>query len=367
MKICHIVDELGIGGLEKTIIEITSGLKGHAQEIWCLKKKGRLARDAEASGTVVREFGFEGSMTHGAMSKLTGELARAKFDVVHSHGLYPYIWGVTAALFAGTRGRFYHAQSEHAGLPLKDRVIVNVLANFTSKIVAVSEAVKKSIEKELWLPPKKITVIYNSAPDMSSRINRSREDIRRSLGFGQDDFVVGGLGRLERYKGYHILLDAISRIRRDDPRCRCIIVGDGPMMAPLKEQTQRLGIAKDVLFTGFRSDVAELIWAMDVVVQPSVLREGLPLAMAEAASLSRPLIATNVGGNPEIVSDGINGSLVAAGDIEALAGRVAHLMKDPSAARRMGENSRAIWLAKFTEEEMLDKIRHLYAGNTVRS
>jgi len=360
MKVCHILDELAIGGLEQTVIDIVLNLPEHTHEVWCLKRKGALAGEIEKRGVRVREFGFSGAMTPRSMAILVRLLREGRFDIVHSHGAHPVMWGEMAACVAGVRVRIDHAQNLFSHFSLCQKIKLNVLSRFATRIIAVSDAVKKSLVDLVRIDPRKIDIIYNSAPDLAAPKTPSRAEARASLGIADSDFLVGSVGRLERHKGHAYLLDAVALIPPDGGRCACVIVGDGPAAADLKDRIRRLKLDRRIVMTGWRRDAPGLMRAMDLYVQPSTLFEGLPLALAEAASSSLPLIATDIGGNAEIVSDGVNGFVVPPRDALALADRIATVKADRARAERMGAHSRRIWQERFSQALMIRNIADLY-------
>ncbi len=359
MKICHIVDELKIGGLEKTVLQITLNLKGYSHEVWCLKNKGVLAQELAGSKVIVREFGFRGAMTFGALYKLVRELKSGKFDIVHAHGVYPFVWAGIAG-FISRLPVIHHAQSLYYGLSFKEKLRLKYLSVATKKIIAVSNAVRDNLENDMGINGEKIEVVYNAAEDLVLSIKSKRDEVRKSFGVNPGDFLIGSVGRLEKYKGHNVLLSAIAECLKKNINLKCIVVGDGPAKEDLLIHAERMGISKHVIFTGFRSDMPGVICAMDLLVQPSILREGLPLVLAEGASLSLPLIASDVGGNREIVSDGVNGFIVPPNDVKCLADKILYIYEHPVAAADMGMASRKIWSERFRLESMLAKLDRIY-------
>jgi glycosyltransferase involved in cell wall biosynthesis len=230
----------------------------------------------------------------------------------------------------------------------------------------VSDATKKSLVKYIKINPKKIRIIYNSAPDLKITVAPSlRLKLRRELGIGEDDFVVGSMGRLKEHKGYSYLLEAMAkilcRLKEQNINCKCVIVGDGAARKDLEFKAKSLGLADIVIFTGWRKDIENLLLTMDIFIQPSTIWEGLPLALAEAASCGLTLIATDIGDNCEIVKEGVNGFIVPPRNSDALAEKIQYLIKEPLELKKMSENSRRIWQEKFTLDEMVKKIGDLYA------
>lgn len=357
MKICHILDELSIGGLEKTVVQIASGLSGYTHEVWCLNNKGVWAPRLEKLGVRVRALGFSGHVGLGGVFDMAGRMRKEHFDIVHCHGHYPSVTGRAAAILAGVPVRIAHAQGLYYWIKPKDRMRLKALSFFTTAFIAVSRAVKKSLVEFVGVNPGRITVIYNSSPDMAAAAARSRQAVRDGLGIGMNDFVVGTVGRFDKRKGYPFVIDAVARFGGG---AKLVMVGDGPERTRLEELIASKGLKGRVILTGAREDVADHLAAMDCFVQPSVYTEGLPLVLAEAASASLPLVATDVGGNPEIVADGINGFIVKPEDPVVLSEKIAYLMAHPEERREMGRRAREVWKERFSEETMLGGIRKIY-------
>lgn len=363
IKICHFVDELGIGGLEKTLKNIALNLdkKRYQQQVWCLKKKGILAEELENEGILVRSFNIEGGLNFSSIFKLIKELKKESFNIVHCHGLFPSIWGILTANFARVPIKIMHSQNLYSWVPRKDIIKLRFLSYFTTKIIAVSEAVRRSLIEFNRISPEKIVVIYNSAPDLRCTSGSNlRLELRKELGIDKDDFVVGSIGRLEEHKGHAYLIEAISYLRYQMLPLKCLIVGDGPQMETLKLKAKSLKLDDKVIFTGYRNDAQSLFLAMDIFVLPSTWIEGLPLVLAEAASAGLALIATNIGGNPEVVADGINGFIVPAKNSGVLAEKMQYLIDNPKERERMGQESFRAWEDKFSLKRMIKNLNDLY-------
>ena len=136
MRICHIVDTLNIGGLEKTLIKIVLQAKDFEHCVFCLTVKGMLAQELENNGIRVREFNFPPRLHIPSLFSLAAELKNSKINIVHCHGLYPSIWGRIAAMIAGIPVRIVHTQNIYYGISFKERLKLKILSNFTTKIIA---------------------------------------------------------------------------------------------------------------------------------------------------------------------------------------------------------------------------------------
>jgi glycosyltransferase involved in cell wall biosynthesis len=159
----------------------------------------------------------------------------------------------------------------------------------------------------------------------------------------------------------HPEYEALAPLKKDFPDIKCLLIGDGPQRSDLQFLASALGLADKVIFTGLRHDISGLYSAMDIFIQPSLVKEGLPLSLLEAASSGLPLIATNIGGNPEAVKDGLNGFIVPSGDAGAIQDKIRLFLERPDMAGWMGENSRDIWRERFRLEDMLKKVEVVYS------
>ncbi|MCG8431854.1 MAG: glycosyltransferase family 4 protein [Candidatus Omnitrophica bacterium] len=360
MKICHLVGALNVGGLEKTLIAVSCGLQEHEHHIWCLREKGSLAAEIEDAGVPLRAFHFCGRLRVSAVNRLASAVKSEGFDIIHCHGLIPCIWGgVVVQLIRGIVCIF-HCQNVYWDLSWKERLKFRFFSGFASRVIAVSEAVKASLVERVGIPPEKVTVIYNSAPRCAACAAKERSGLRREFGWDEKDFLIGSVGRLQDHKGHRFLVEAVARLRRKHPFIRCLIAGEGPERENLQAQIDHCLLHESVKLAGCRFDVSRIMRALDVCVQPTLRREGLPLALAEAAACGVPLIATRTGGNAEIVHDGHNGFLFDEKDVECLAERLNYCLKNPRERMNMGAHARRIWEEKFTRARMLERIGELY-------
>ncbi|MDP2835158.1 MAG: glycosyltransferase [Pseudomonadota bacterium] len=175
--------------------------------------------------------------------------------------------------------------------------------------------------------------------------------------FGGSSIVA----RLDAIKDHASLLRALPRVIQAHPNATLLIIGDGPLRADLERQTAELGLGRHVRFLGMRDDVPELLVALDVVVLCS-LSEGLSLTLLEQSAAGSSMVATDVGGNPEIIEDGITGLLVPVGDEAALAGAINRLLDDPERAHAIGQAARLQFMREFTLARMVSRYVEVYEG-----
>jgi glycosyltransferase involved in cell wall biosynthesis len=208
--------------------------------------------------------------------------------------------------------------------------------------------------------PAKVRVVYNGIP--ANRLDGvlSSAEARQMLGLAPDQPVVACVAHLSPKKGQIFLLQAVALLRERFPDLICLLAGEGEMAEQLQLQAVELGIKEQVRLLGFRRDVMSVMQASDVVVLPSIAKEGLGLVLVEAALLEKPAIGSNAPGIDEAVLDGVTGLLVPPGDAAALADSLAVLLDDAALRSQMGQAGRKRALQMFTQEAMVDQFEAIY-------
>jgi glycosyltransferase involved in cell wall biosynthesis len=235
-----------------------------------------------------------------------------------------------------------------------------LLCRRATHLVAVSNQQRASILRRHRLEPARISTIVNGVG--ANPLTGDSEAIRRrrfELGFSPQDIVVGSVAVLSEQKGVSYLIAAAHRLAARDSRLRFLIVGGGRLEAELREQARSLGQGPRMVFTGWRSDGAELVAAMDVFVMSS-LWEAMPMALLEAMASRRPIVVTDVGDNRSVVADGRAGVLVPPADTDALAGAIDAVVASPDRARALAEAAYAEYVARFSVDRMVADHEALY-------
>jgi len=226
-------------------------------------------------------------------------------------------------------------------------------------ILTVSDKVKKFFAVKKKGFRKAITVYNGIDTDVFNPQNVS-EDIRNELGLKKENIVIGVIGVIEKDKGHRYLVESISRLKAEGITVVCIICGTGPEESALKELVHANGLDGDFLFLGFRDDIPRVLKALDIFAIMSLTIESFSMAAVEAMAMKVPVIATNIGGLPEVVEDGKTGILIPPGDVNALCSAIKYLVKNPEARLKMGENGRARVLEKFTIEQNVRKTEDIF-------
>lgn len=303
-----------------------------------------------------------------SIMKVKKVIQELKIDIVHTHLPRADVIGRTAAWLAKVpiifttiqaldKHRERWAKVPHA---LADRVTLR----FATKIICCSEAVRQHLCR--WdrnVADRAITIHYGIdfrrlVPKMNA------EEAKRSFGLSVRKPVVGLTARLRPVKGVEYLLLAIKQLIARKIPVQCLIVGDGESKLELESMTSKLAIQEQVIFAGYRNDLVPALTAIDVFVLPSI-SEGLGMCMVEAMAMCKPIVATAVGGVPEVVIDGETGILVPAKDPERLADAIADLLAAPKRLQRMGEKGREVAFRRFDRQKMIQAYELLYEESIV--
>jgi len=366
IKIVFVITSTGVGGAEKILYHTSTSLDParYFPSICSLKEKGEIARDIEEAGIEVhcltmadgdRFGGWFASLT--ALFRLTRYLFKVRPTIVHSFLFRANILSRIAAFFAGVP-LIISSVRVMGGEKNYYHTVEKITSFMVDHYITVSESVKDYLIHKADLLPEKITTVYNGVT--LNWTGAGMEDkVSMPFGLEPQDSVVLSMGRLHRQKGYDYFIRAIARVKREVPRVKVLIAGEGEEENNLKNLVRSLDLTKEIIFTGLSLDVGKILSFTGLFVLPS-LWEGMPNAVLEAMSAAKPVVATHVGGVPELVADGETGILVPPEDTEALARAIVDLLQDPPRGRSMGEAGRERVQAHFSMTAMVTKTDYLY-------
>lgn len=357
--------KVGAGGAERLAYEFAAGLdRARFESYLCLTHKPepawQAATDEEVdelqdAGVCVLRLERNSTLQVMPWLMLYRLLVAEKIDVVHAHMPRASVPGTIIARMAKVPVMISH---EHGwafeGKPLRVLLDRCVVARGDA-ILAVSEHDRRKMIEVERLPPALVRVLPNGIETPAA----GDPETRRKLGVEDDVALVGAVGRLVPEKAHADLIKAMALLRGESRRVRCVIIGDGPELRALTELTQSLRISDDVQLLGARDDVLDLISALDVAVICS-RHEGSPLAVLEYMAVGVPIVATAVGGIPELIDDGVHGVLVEQGRPPALAGAIARLLDDEALAKRLGEQAQQRQRAEYALEVVVRRLEALY-------
>ncbi|MGB4504743.1 MAG: glycosyltransferase family 4 protein [Syntrophaceticus sp.] len=354
------------GGMKKHLVTLFEGLEKEGFALY-------LAAPASSDLTVVlRPFTRKTFMIQfdennnplqnwRAICSLAQIIRNEKIDLVHTHGVRAGMIGQTAALLARCRKVLATIHNMHnTTLPFANvlRILQSSLMRLAvSHTITVSETLKYELERHMWIPQEKTTVIYNG---IDSDLFLSSAGISRAaVGIPEDVPVIGTVARLEPAKGIKYLLEAAYLIDKEYGPVYFLIVGDGPDRESLQQQARMLGIEEKVIFYGFSSDIPSLLPVFDIAAIPS-LREGMSIFCLEALAAGLPVVASAVGGLTEIISPEKTGFLVPPGDPQALAETLLLLLHNREMAVSLGSKGKEMVVQYFTCSRMIEKTKEIY-------
>ena len=363
IRILRIVSNLGVGGVQKRMVSLLPKLnKERYRIVVCSFKSGELQRCMEQSGIPVRIVPRRFKFDPICIYRLRSIMKKEKIDIVHTHCHKPNTTGRFAAKLAGAPIIIANEHNVDSWKSSWQLILDRWLAVCSDKIIAVSEAVKNFYIESANIPDDKFEIIYNGVDlDFWQKNIPSQKIIaekRTKLGLLQDDKVVAVIGRLHPQKGHEYLLRAAKKIIPGMRNLKFLIVGDGPMKESLESLLERLDIKENVVFTGKRNDIKDMLYISDFSVVSSI-REGFSNVVLESMACGKPVVATDVGGNKEIIIDGENGFIVPSRDEDALADRILALADNEELTMRIGLSAKET-VKNFSLSRMAYKTEKLY-------
>lgn len=353
IRVAHVTFGLDVGGLEKLLVEFARHADRERFDLnfVSLGHAGAVAEEIEAAGWPVTALGVPTGLRPGLVFRLARLLRRRRTDVVHTHDDRPHLYGTLAGRLAGVRRIIHtrHGQGHHRRR--RQSALVNLAAAWVDRFVCVSHDSARLAVRQ-GVPARKVCTVWNGI------------DLERFPFTGpRADGPAVIVARLSPEKDHATLLRAAALVVRRDPSFRLEVAGDGPCREDLHRLAAELGLAGHVRFLGSVRDVPALLARAGLFVLSS-LSEGVSLTLLEAMAAGLPVVATRVGGNPEVVAAD-TGLLVRPADPEALAGALLRLGSAPDECRRLGAAGRARVERHFDVRGMVAAYERMYQGSNI--
>ena len=362
-SVLQVVLTLNPGGTERLVLELVKRLAGQSrQAVCCLDEAGTWGEALRADGTQVTVLGRQPGFHPSLARRLAAAAREVEADVLHCHQYSPFVYGALVRVARpGLRLVFTeHGRLSDAPPSPKRRAMNPVLAHAASHIASVSHDLKRHMVAE-GLPEARIEVVHNGIELGPAPAGDAAAELRRRLELPSDAFVVGTVARLDPVKHLQTLVDAAGQLAQRGRQIHVVVVGDGPERATLERETQARGVKHALHFLGHRDDARAFLPGLDVYVNCSI-SEGISLTILEAMAASVPVVATAVGGTPEIVTDQV-GRLVPPRDPLALAAELDTLATQPALREALGRAARARVAEHFTIETMTERYLRMYRGD----
>lgn len=380
VRIMRVIARLNMGGPALHVSYLAAGLEERGYHTTLVS--GTLARGESSMSFVadrlgvkvvpLAELGREISPLRdvSAALKLAKLIRQERPHILHTHTAKAGTIGRLAALLSGPYRPAVVVHTFHGHVlrgyfdPVRTgmfRLLEKGLAAVATALVAVSPEVRDELVRMGVAPASKFVVIRLGI-ELEKRVAAEpglREESRRNLGVADDRFLVGWVGRMTGVKRTDDVLVSFAKLRERGVDAVLAMVGDGPDRDGIEARARELGIVRHCLFLGYQEEVAPFYAAFDAVILPSA-NEGTPVSVIEGLAAGRPVVATRVGGVPDVVEEGTDGFLVEMGDVEALADRLADLARDPELAARMGAAGQERVLRRYAVDRLIGDVDELY-------
>jgi glycosyltransferase involved in cell wall biosynthesis len=360
IRVMFVQPSLSVGGAERHITHLVRLLprEQFSCTVCCIKEPGPLAADVEAAGVEVIALESGTRQAGSALARLTGHMRRVRPHVVTMNGFNAEVLGRAAATAARVPARVvwkHNCGDLHRRLRV--RIMDRLLDRATDYYFGVAFGQVPYLVNDLGLRGDKIRIIRNGVDPQaySSPGEERRREVAASLGIEEGDRVVGILAVLRPEKDHATFLRAGRRVLDRMPRARLLVVGDGPRREDSERLAAELGLGDRVIFAGMRSDIADVLSVVDVIVLSSFTIECFPFSVLEAMSASVPAVCTAIGGLPELVEDGVTGHLVPPRDPAGLAEGILRVIEPPGRAEEMGAAARRRLEERFTLQRCVDE------------
>ncbi|HEU4685897.1 MAG TPA: glycosyltransferase [Nitrospira sp.] len=358
---------LAIGGTERQILNLAAGLdrRRFSVELGCF---GHLRDQVAVDLSHTRVLEYKIGKLYGVRAltqvlRLAGHMRRQHIDIVHAYNFYANVFAVPAARLAGVPVVLASIRDTGEYWTPRQRTVNRLVCRLADRVIVNADAIKTGLIAEGY-DPERLVVIHNGIHCPEPVSNPDAAVLRREWNFPPNAPLVGVVARIAPQKGLEYFLRAVPAISSRVPDARFVIVGDNCVNREYRDGVEhfsrRLGLEHLVRFTGFRLDVPRLLPCLAVSVLPSISGEGLSNSLLESMAAGVPVVATTVGGNPEVVLDGVTGLLVPSHDPDALANAVCRVLQDPGLAAAFGHAARRRVLERFANDRMIRDTERLY-------
>jgi glycosyltransferase involved in cell wall biosynthesis len=352
-----------LGGTERQVANVALGLDAARFELHlaCLRNIGELKQELEGLRVprpvfnIGRLYSFR---TFSEAIRLARYIRKNAIQVVHTYGLYPNIFAVPVARLAGAH--IVIASIRDCGDILKpwQRWLQRLVCRLADCVLVNAEAIREALIGQ-GSRANNIAVIRNGIAQPQTTSPEKSSSVREELGLSPAVTLTMVFSRLNPMKGVEYFLDAASIVAAKLPETRFLVVGDGAIRHELQDRAARLGLADKVVFTGFRTDVPRLLSEVNLSVLPS-LSEGLSNTLLESMAAGVPVVATTVGGNPEIIENGVSGLLVPPRDSAMLADAMLTVLGNPVLASNLAAAGKRRITEMFSIERSVQQVECLY-------
>ncbi len=370
MNVLHIFSGREVGGIRSYILSITDELRKKDVELFfVVMKRGRLYDDLRAKGLQVFVVKKRFRLDLTVVIRLVRIIKEKRVDIIHTHNVTSNFYGRLAHILSGrpvvttVHANVFEEHKSSLGSEAIGRLVAKLdlyMARFSNRLITVASHLRDMLIEHGVDAQKVVLVRTGLAVDKADpKLSGDARSLMKAFGIDDDECVVGIVGRLVPIKNHRMFIDAAKEVIERGWRVKFLIVGDGMLHDELRDYTHSLGLTEKVVFAGWREDM-ELIYLIMNIFVISSTSEGFSIAPLEAMKHAVPIIATRVGGLPEIVKDGETGILVESDDAHALAEAIVYLLKNPEKRKEMGLAGRRLLEEFLTADKMAGHIYSIY-------
>jgi glycosyltransferase involved in cell wall biosynthesis len=363
LKVVFITGALSFGGLERVVINLCRNLDSRRFKavVICLKNRGELANELEEAGieVICLDANRHRLFKYFNWVRLAKIIHTQRPAVIHTHNTAAFIDAAMAYSIAPGCG-FIHTDHNRNFPDSLRYMFAERLASYLSyRIIAVSEENKENLIRYEKISRRKIEIINNGIDQEKFNLTIDVDAAKNNLGVADFDFLIGTVAVLRQEKGLNFFIKAIPMVLEKHPNTGFVIIGDGPLRDELEKIADNVGVRNNLVFLGSRTDVPELLQLFDIFVLPS-LWEGLPMSLLEAMAAGKCILASNVGGIPSAIRNGIDGLLIPAQSENKIADNLIKLRENTALRNQYAQSARLRFKENYTVEGMVEKYQKLY-------
>ena len=366
INVLHIIFGGDVGGGARYLLHLTEGFDNNKYKLsFIFPRRTNFVRELEKRNFTTLVVNMESKFNIRTIFQIKNYIRTNQIQIVHTHGARASFYGRIAAKLAKAPIIITTVHASLYGYPvnrLKKIIYIyldKLTTRFCDKIICVSNALADDLMRKTKINANKLTVIHNGIDFNKFNQIKDSSYLFKEFNITDENKTIGIIGRIAYEKGHAYFLKAIVEVIKVFPKLKCLIVGEGPLKREVEELSKELGILQNCIFTGVRYDIPEILSILNVLVLSS-LAEGLPTVILEAMAARCPVVATRVGGIPELIKDNKTGLLVEPKDFLALAEAIINLLQDNKKAKEMAYTSRHVAEDNFTVEQMIKRTEGVY-------
>jgi glycosyltransferase involved in cell wall biosynthesis len=367
ISILFVIDGLEFGGGERVFLQLASGLRNRYRVFVATSANGSFAYELDKLGIQLFSVDMLRQLTSRPIRQIKDIIRHNEIDLLHSQGSRADFFARVAGKLAGVPHIICTVAMLVEGYDVGSvrksiyRFMDHMTERYVDRFIVVSDYLRNTLIDRRGLPTESVIRIYNGIEldNYHPYIEGEPASLRDQWNIPQDVPLIGAVGRMVWQKGLKYLIQAVPAVQQVSPEVWFLFVGEGPLRPDLESLAHQLNVHDRVVFTGFRSDIAQILSTIDILVAPSLL-EGFPMITLEAMAMAKPVVATNIQGIAEQISEGQEGILVPSRNPEALAGAVLRLIHDKDLSSRIGATARRKVESCFSVQEMVKETEKVY-------